>query len=51
MNILGLQIPLVWAIALAPVVTVLLLWFVKSLFRLPRDVKGYILTVAGWIRS
>jgi uncharacterized protein HemY len=51
MSVLGIQIPLVWAIALAPVVTVLILWVVKSLKRLPSDVKGYFTTVAIWIKS
>jgi len=42
----------VWqAIALAPVVTILLLWVARSIKRLPRDIWSYFQAVGIWIRG
>lgn len=42
----------IWqAIALAPVVTILLLWVARSIKRLPGDILSYFKIVASWIRG
>ena len=48
---MGYKLEIWQAIALAPVVTVLILWVVKSIRRLPSDVKGYFQAVLIWVRG
>ena len=48
---MDIKVELWQALALAPVVTLLVLWLVRSLVRLPKDMLDYFRIVATWVRS
>ena len=40
---------LIGAIALSPIITLLIVWVIKSLRRLPSDALGFIRAITGYI--
>jgi hypothetical protein len=46
-----MKIDIVYAIAAAPIVTLLLGWVLRSIRRMPQDIKEMFLATTNWVRG